>query len=59
MARRAVGRIALGLREMKATHGASAGGKLVYRQVHNRQVHTLHNADEEIGQGIVVCAIEG
>ena len=54
MARRVVGRIALGLREMKATHGASAGGKLVYRQV-----HTLHNADEEIGQGIVVSAIEG
>lgn len=54
MARRAVGRIALGLREMKATHGASAGGKLVYWQV-----HTLHNADEEIGQGIVVGSVEG
>ena len=54
MARRAAGRIALGLREMKATHGASAGGKLVYRQV-----HTLHHADEEVGQRIVVVAVEG
>ena len=54
MARRAAGRIALVLREMKATHGASAGGKLVCRQI-----HTLHNADEEVGQGIVVSAIEG
>ena len=53
MARRAVGRIALGLREMKATHGAGAGGEFVHRQT-----HALHHADKEVGQGIVVGSVE-
>ena len=54
MARRAVGRIALGLREMKATHGASAGGEFVHRQT-----HALNHADKEVGQWRVVGFVEG
>ena len=45
---------ALGLGELEALHGAGASGKLI-----SRETHALHHADEEVGKGIVVLAVEG
>ena len=45
---------ALGLGELEALHGAGAGGKLI-----SRETYALHHADEEVGEGIIVLAVEG